>query len=95
MNHACRYLQELCELNFGSYPDIQVDGQLDTMFPYIDVHLEYIMTELLKNSLRAVVEYGEKIRRVENPPILVTIGCGPGMCTTAQPCFNSILSSIT
>ena len=44
--------------------------------PYIGVHLEYILTELFKNANRATVEHSRRIRRVDIPPIEVTIAKG-------------------
>ncbi|EKM80070.1 hypothetical protein AGABI1DRAFT_72910 [Agaricus bisporus var. burnettii JB137-S8] len=35
------------------WPEVIIDGQLDTQFPYIKEHFEYIIFELLKNSMRA------------------------------------------
>lgn len=37
-------------------PDIRVSGHLDASFPYISSHLEYIVGELLRNSVQAVIE---------------------------------------
>jgi len=37
-------------------PRINIDGHLETSFPYILSHLEYIIGELLRNSVQAVVE---------------------------------------
>lgn len=37
-------------------PDIRVLGNVDVSFPYILSHLEYIIGELLRNSVQAVVE---------------------------------------
>lgn len=37
-------------------PEINVQGHLDATFPYILSHLEYIVGELLRNSVQAVVE---------------------------------------
>eukprot|EP00158_Paraphelidium_tribonemae_P009432 Partr_v1_DN28865_c0_g1_i3_m34474 putative Branched chain ketoacid dehydrogenase kinase len=68
--------QSLSEANYGSFPDFTVDGHLDTTFPYIDVHLEYILFELMKNSFRATVEYSKLIGRKEHPPVQITIGKG-------------------
>ena len=68
------FAQELCEVNFGSYPTCVINGQTDTTFPYISVHLEYMLLELLKNSYRATVEFSEKMNRHEHPPIEITIG---------------------
>lgn len=69
-------VQELCELNYGSYPEVVLKGDLDAKFPYIDVHLEYMIMELLKNSFRATVEWSRKIQRVEDPSIEILIGSG-------------------
>jgi len=43
-------------------PEIRLQGHLDATFPYILSHLEYIVGELLRNSIQAVVE-----RRKDNP----------------------------
>jgi signal transduction histidine kinase len=69
-------VKELCEMNYGSSPIIEIEGDIDTKFPYIDVHLEYMMMELLKNSFRATVEHSRKINRIEDPPVVVNIGQG-------------------
>nr|POE65666.1 [pyruvate dehydrogenase (acetyl-transferring)] kinase 2, mitochondrial [Quercus suber] len=37
-------------------PEIRLRGHLDTSFPYIPSHLEYILGELLRNSIQAVAE---------------------------------------
>ena len=39
-----------------SLPSIILEGHLDATFPYILTHLQYIVGELLRNSLQAVVE---------------------------------------
>jgi len=49
----------LCDINYGIYPEIIISGETDAYFPYISVHLEYIVFELLKNSMRATVEWAE------------------------------------
>src|SRR3954454_22978829 len=70
------FVKELCEVHYGSAPNILIDGQIDTIFTYVPVHLEYIISEVLKNSCRATVEYSQKINRIEYPPIIVTISKG-------------------
>ncbi|CAI2188791.1 20630_t:CDS:2 [Funneliformis geosporum] len=70
------FVKELCEIHYGSTPDILVNGQIDTTFTYVPVHLEYIISEILKNSCRATVEYTQKIGRLELPQIIVTISKG-------------------
>ncbi|KAG0308381.1 hypothetical protein BGZ97_000074 [Linnemannia gamsii] len=57
------FVQELCNVNYGSSPDVVINGQTDATFTYVPVHLEYILCELLKNSLRATVEHSVKIGR--------------------------------
>ena len=40
---------------------------METVFPYIPVHMEYIFFELLKNSLRATVEFCESSKLTAPP----------------------------
>ena len=55
-------------------PEVVVKGHLDTTFPYIPSHIEYMIGELLRNSMQAIVEKpGPKC-----PPIEVLI------CEAAQ-----------
>lgn len=57
------FVQELCDVNYGSSPEVVINGQTDTTFTYVPVHLEYILCELLKNSVRATVEHSQKMGR--------------------------------
>ena len=70
------FVKELCEIHYGSSPDYVINGQLDTTFTYVPVHLEYIISEILKNSYRATVEFSQKIKRDEHPLIEITISHG-------------------
>jgi hypothetical protein len=59
-------------------PQIKIAGHLDANFPYILSHLEYIIGELLRNSVQGVVEKQQRLskggRPVGPPPdIEVTI----------------------
>lgn len=60
-------------------PEIRIDGHLDANFPYILSHLEYIIGELLRNSVQAVVEKHQQSKAKGEdapprpPPIEVTI----------------------
>ncbi len=55
-------------------PAIRVDGHLNASFPYILSHLEYIIGELLRNSVQAVIDRQAATGSVEPPPpIEVTI----------------------
>ena len=53
-------------------PDIKVEGRLDATFPYILSHLQYILGELLRNSIQAVVEKWSA-RTGEAPPIQILV----------------------
>ncbi len=66
------FVSEICELKYGVRPSVIINGQPDTTFAHVPVHLEYIITELLKNAFRATVESGK-----EKEPIEVTIAATP------------------
>ncbi|KND93509.1 [Pyruvate dehydrogenase (acetyl-transferring)] kinase 2, mitochondrial [Tolypocladium ophioglossoides CBS 100239] len=56
-------------------PEIKVVGHLDASFPYILSHIEYIVGELLRNSVQAVIERHQKLDDTTSlpQPIEVTI----------------------
>ncbi|KAF2125291.1 alpha-ketoacid dehydrogenase kinase [Dothidotthia symphoricarpi CBS 119687] len=78
---ACgKTTQELVKRAYGSHvnmPEIKIYGHLDATFPYILTHLEYIIGELLRNSIQAVVEQ-RRAKNAKPPPIEVLI------CESAQ-----------
>ena len=54
---SMRSAQQICDRNFGRYPEVQFHGDLThTSFGYISNHLEYILFEVLKNAMKATVE---------------------------------------
>ncbi len=53
-------------------PQVMIDGNLDATFTYIPEHIEYILFELIKNSMR----YTAESHTDTLPPIRVTIGSG-------------------
>jgi len=71
IHRSSSFVGDICELRYGVRPQILVDGDPDVRFPYIPVHLEYMVTELLKNAFRATVEAGVC------EPVLVTIAKDP------------------
>lgn len=68
IRHCESFVGEVCELRYGVRPSVQINGNLDARIAYVPTHLEYILTELLKNAFRATVENGK-----EREPVEVTI----------------------
>ena len=65
---------EICELKYGVRPSVRIVGCPDATIAHIPMHLEYILTELLKNSFRATIEAG-----MEKEPVEVTIAPAPAL----------------
>ena len=63
---------EICELNYGVRPSVKIVGSPETTIAHVPMHLEYVLTELLKNSFRATIEAGMEKEAVE-----VTIAPAP------------------
>ncbi|KAG8747533.1 hypothetical protein FRC10_000669 [Ceratobasidium sp. 414] len=57
------------------WPEVILDGDLDTKFAYIKEHFEYIVFELLKNAMRHTVLRSGGVG--EPTPIRATIVAGP------------------
>lgn len=55
-----------------SVPDINIQGHLDATFPYVLSHLEYVIGELLRNSVQAVMQ-ANMGSNSKPPPIEVLI----------------------
>ncbi len=72
INSCGNFVSEICELKYGVRPTWIIDGEPDTTFAYVPVHLEYIITELLKNAFRATVESGRS-----QEPVVITIAAEP------------------
>ncbi|PGH16867.1 hypothetical protein AJ79_01511 [Helicocarpus griseus UAMH5409] len=66
------FVAEICELKYGVRPRLVIDGEPEATFAHVPVHVEYIITELLKNAFRAVVECSN-----EREPVEVTIAAAP------------------
>ncbi|KAM5446154.1 hypothetical protein MaudCBS49596_006840 [Microsporum audouinii] len=71
------FVAEICELKYGVRPRVVINGEPEATFAHIPVHVEYIITELLKNAFRATVEAGN-----EREPIEVTIASAPNAPST-------------
>lgn len=68
IRHCEGTVSDICELRYGVRPSVVINGEPDYTFAHIPVHLEYIITELLKNAFRATIERG-----MEREPIEITI----------------------
>ena len=66
------FVSEICELTYGVRPSLTIDGDVQATMVYVPMHLEYIITELLKNAFRASIE-----KAFERQPIEVTIATAP------------------
>lgn len=68
----------ICEEHYDIFkaPDVQVYCPGDIEFMYVPSHLMHMVFELLKNSLRAVVERYGKDYEDEYPPVKVAIAHG-------------------
>ncbi|KAK9447706.1 branched-chain alpha-ketoacid dehydrogenase kinase [Limtongia smithiae] len=53
------FLSELSDLQYGVRPGIEVVVGEDVEVAYVPDHLEYILTEIIKNAFRASVEYAQ------------------------------------
>lgn len=73
--------RNLMRIAYGSdcaLPEIKIQGDPDATFPYIQSHLEYVVGELLRNSMQALAEKRGSQNAEKPPPIEVLI------CETSQ-----------
>lgn len=70
------FVADICDLKYGTRPTWVIDGEPSTTLAFVPVHLEYIVTEILKNAFRATVESGSK------EPVVVTIAAEPNLPTS-------------
>jgi signal transduction histidine kinase len=68
IRHCESVVGDICEFKYGIRPHVTINGEPEYAFAQIPVHLEYIITELLKNAFRATIE-----NRMESEPIEITI----------------------
>ncbi|KAF5386703.1 hypothetical protein D9615_001734 [Tricholomella constricta] len=75
VNMCGSYVSELCEATLGATPPVIIDGHPDATFAYVPVHIEYMLTEILKNAFRATVEQHMKYHSSSRsmPPVTITL----------------------
>lgn len=67
--------EETCTRTYSVAPEVKIVGNVDLTFSYIPEFLHYIIYELLKNSMRAVVErYGEETDDLPNIDVIIADG---------------------
>ncbi|TMW56413.1 hypothetical protein Poli38472_006423 [Pythium oligandrum] len=66
--------RHMCIRQYGDAPEVELHGHTDFTMPYIPSHLHHMLFEVIKNSMRAVVEF----HGVDNdmPPIKIVIADG-------------------
>ena len=52
---------------------IKISGHIGVHFPYIEMPLDYILPELLKNAVRATIENNTNVRGANLPAIHVVL----------------------
>ena len=69
------FVQQITEDEYGQSPEIRISGHVTAKFPYIEMPLDYILPELLKNAVRATIEArpGGSGSSKNLPPIYVTL----------------------
>ncbi len=45
-------IRKLCRSTYGVAPNVQINGHVNSSFPYITTPLSYIVPEMLKNAFR-------------------------------------------
>ena len=90
VRHAMTHPMQVCTETYGAAPDVIIHrGDVaDITMPYVDSHLDYMLFELMKNAMRAVVESSRQ-RRSQNshgrddalPPVHVHICKAPTSVT--------------
>lgn len=77
------FVADICELRYGIRPLLYINGEPDTTFASVPMHLEYIVTEMLKNAFRATIENKSK------EPVVVTIAPEPPLPNNDIPSIKS------
>ncbi|CAK4079560.1 unnamed protein product [Aphanomyces euteiches] len=71
---AVHMARHMCIRHYGDAPEVELHGHTDFVMPFVPSHLHHMLFEVLKNSMRAVVEF----HGVDNtmPPIKLIVADG-------------------
>lgn len=67
------FVTRIAQGKYGKAPRIKMSGHINATFPYIQLPLDYIIPELLKNAVRATLETHTNVSESELPPVQITI----------------------
>ncbi|ODM93132.1 [3-methyl-2-oxobutanoate dehydrogenase [lipoamide]] kinase, mitochondrial [Orchesella cincta] len=67
------FVTRLAQDKYGKAPRIKLSGHINATFPYIQLPLDYIFPEILKNAVRATIETHSDQNENTMPPIQITI----------------------
>ncbi|KAK9845511.1 hypothetical protein WJX81_008336 [Elliptochloris bilobata] len=81
VDHAAQRTRQVCTETYGFSAEVVCTGNLRASIPYIPIHIDYMLFELLKNAMRAVVEAHRGRRGQPPPPVVVRICDAPSSVT--------------
>lgn len=67
----CQFVSRICHHKYGRAPEFKLSGHVNAIFPFIELPLDYILPEVLKNAARATIENHQGEDTI--PPIYITI----------------------
>lgn len=80
VTEAATDAQDVCCFNYGTAPRYLFDvPRAPVRFTYIASHLHYVLFEVLKNAMRATVEYSQSTNVMGDgslPPVRIAVACG-------------------
>jgi len=67
------FVRKIALHKYGKAPPIRLNGHINAVFPYIEVPLDYILPELMKNAVRSTIESHLDLTENSLPQITITI----------------------
>ncbi|XP_071551412.1 branched-chain alpha-ketoacid dehydrogenase kinase-like isoform X1 [Panulirus ornatus] len=73
IERSCQFVSRVAVHKYGRVPQLKLSGHVNAIFPYIELPLDYILPEILKNAVRATIESHSEFEMMQLPPIHITI----------------------